>query len=638
MIIKTGSTKDFVIKNGVLVGYKGSEEHVIIPGTVTSIGSAVFRRRFSLISVTIPDTVKHIGDSAFQGCEKLSCVVLPDSDITFGESVFNGCASLADDRGFVIVGGVLFDYYGEARSVDIPDGVTRIGEKCFFMQNALTEVTLPPGVTHIGKNAFGCCTVLKKINIPDSVEYISDSAFENCIGMADSNGFVIIRGILFAYCGDRADVIIPEQVTCIGDSAFSTATHITSVYIPDSVTVIGDSAFAWCAELNTVYLPDSVTRLKEWAFLGCGKLKSLRIPPSLTSIGNMLLCATGIRELVLPRNIPCFQGSVYEVVWNSLYRTEFSSTMMTSFIKCAPESVIADPIVRGRLRINKQLIINRAVELGDAELLGKVFGIYRRFSIEEIDGYIENSFHTPDCMAFLLDYKNSRFSSAVQEGAKNRRMEKELGTRKLSVADCRKQFCYKKTEDGITITSYKGDSTEVIIPSSIGNTKVTAIGDAAFSPTRNKIDSKQRMLRHRLRSVIIPETVTTIGKKAFSLCESLCDLVVPDSVRDIDSTAFDACVLLSDSNGFMIVKDVLYFYCGSDSRVDIPDTITNIASEAFCRIRPIKEVTIPYSVTVIEDLAFAFCENLERVYLPDSVIHIGQKVFYGCPKLEIVRY
>ena len=255
---------------------------VTIPDSVTSIGEGAFRgckgladqEGFVIVkgvlydycgeggSVTIPDSVTSIGDLAFFGCESLTSVTIPDSVTSIGEQAFYGCSGLADKKGFVIVKGVLYDYYGKGGSVTIPNGVTSIGGAAFFGCENLTSVTIPDSVTSIGSEAFSGCS-----------------------GLADKNGFVIVKGVLYGYCGKGGAVTIPDSVTSIGDRAFYECTDLTSVTIPDSVMSIGDRAFENCDSLTSVTIPDSVTSIGDTAFAGCSRLTSVTIPDSVTSIG-----------------------------------------------------------------------------------------------------------------------------------------------------------------------------------------------------------------------------------------------------------------------------------------------------------------------------------------------------------------
>ena len=153
---------DFEIENGVLTRYKGSGGDVVIPDGVTEIGSNAFKNCFTVTSVTIPESIR-IRNGAFKGCK-----------------------GLADKDGFVIVRNILFDYCGPDGDVAIPEGVTGVASGVFY-RHALTSVT-----------------------IPDSVEWIMDLAFKDCKGLANKDGFIIERGILFDYIGPGEDVVIPR--------------------------------------------------------------------------------------------------------------------------------------------------------------------------------------------------------------------------------------------------------------------------------------------------------------------------------------------------------------------------------------------------------------------------------------------
>ena len=117
---------------------------------------------------------------------------------TIGEGAFCGCINMADEDGFLIVRNVLYDYFGEAENVIVPSFVTSISY-----------------------GAFMDCDYIRSVVIPESVEHISPSAFCGCTGLADEDGFVIIRDVLYNYSGKNDVIIIPPGVVSISDWAFS---------------------------------------------------------------------------------------------------------------------------------------------------------------------------------------------------------------------------------------------------------------------------------------------------------------------------------------------------------------------------------------------------------------------------------
>ena len=84
----------------------------------------------------------------------------------------------------------------------------------------MKSVTIPDSVTSIDNYAFNGCTGLTSITIPDSVTSIGDRAFQGCTSLADKDGFVIVKNVLYDYYGKNPQIIIPECVTSIGDEAF----------------------------------------------------------------------------------------------------------------------------------------------------------------------------------------------------------------------------------------------------------------------------------------------------------------------------------------------------------------------------------------------------------------------------------
>lgn len=121
--------------------------------------------------------------------------------------------------------------------------------------------------------------------------------------MCKACDFVIENGAVKKYTGPGGDVVIPEDVTAIGASAFRCCGSLKSVTISESVTYIGASAFRDCDNLSNVVIPGSVTFLGDGAFLGCKRLHSMVILKGMVSIGNWAFAdCVGLRSIVIPES------------------------------------------------------------------------------------------------------------------------------------------------------------------------------------------------------------------------------------------------------------------------------------------------------------------------------------------------
>ena len=152
---------------------------------------------------------------------------------------------------------------------------------------------IPAGVTEIGEEAFEGCAALSSVVIPDSVTAIGWGAFKGCNITELSHpcltikGGVVIKDGKVQYCASQArEIVIPAGVTEICEWAFDGCAALASVVIPAGVTEIDEEAFNGCAALAAVVIPESVTRIGGYAFEGCTALASVGIPSSVTEIGK----------------------------------------------------------------------------------------------------------------------------------------------------------------------------------------------------------------------------------------------------------------------------------------------------------------------------------------------------------------
>ena len=120
---------------------------------------------------------------------------------------------------------------------------------------------------------------------------------------------------------------------------------------------------------------------------------------------------------------------------------------------------------------------------------------------------------------------------------------------------------------------------------------------------------------------IIPDSVTSIGHRAFLYCSGLTSVTIPDSVTSIETTAFSGCSSLTSvtiGNSVTSIGNEAFSFCSRLTSVTIPDSVTSIISYAFRGCSGLTSVTIGSSVTSIGNFAFRNCSGLTDVYYKGS--------------------
>lgn len=260
---------------------------IVLPTTLTSIGSYAFANCIGITSITIPATITSIEDYAFFGCSGLLSLTIPNSVSTIGSYAFCSCASLS--------------------SLTISNAITSIKEWTFGNCPSLTSVTIPSSVSSIGDYAFFGCSKLSGINIPSVVKSIGEGAFDSCSGLTSitiPGSVVSIKTGTFSNCTGLTSVIIPNEVDSIGDWAFSNCTKLSGVNIPSSVSSVGSGAFYGCTSISSIDIPNSVTSIGEDAFGNCTGITRLTIPNSVTLIDNGTFSnCNGLKTVTIPESV-----------------------------------------------------------------------------------------------------------------------------------------------------------------------------------------------------------------------------------------------------------------------------------------------------------------------------------------------
>ena len=150
-------------------------------------------------------------------------------------------------------------------------------------------------------------------------------------------------------------------------------------------------------------------------------------------------------------------------------------------------------------------------------------------------------------------------------------------------------------------------------------------------------------------SIVIPNTVTFIGKFAFYGCSSLTSITIPNSITKIGGYAFMGCSSLS---AITIPSSVTFIGpCAFDSSyltsIEVETNNTTYDSRNNCNaiietatntlIIGCQCTIIPNNITSIGNNAFDGCSSLNRIIIPHSVKKIGEYAFSNCPSLASIK-
>lgn len=247
----------------------------------------------------------------------------------------------------------------EATAVEIPEGVTAIGDWAFFGCEALESVTMPESLTELGFAAFSGCTALTNLSLPENLISIGDRAFSECRSLTTfvipnatthigdgafescdrlqynvyENGFYLgsanepylvfikpesreittfvlndhtkyIHSSAFAECSSLASIAIPASVSHIGSDAFRKCSALTAIVIPEGVASIELRTFQECLALKSVTLPESVEEIGQFAFYKCPALESILLPAGVTQIADAAFAGcTALKNVAIPESV-----------------------------------------------------------------------------------------------------------------------------------------------------------------------------------------------------------------------------------------------------------------------------------------------------------------------------------------------
>ena len=579
-------------------------ESVSLPSTLTRLGLRSFEGCFSLESIKIPDNVEMVLRNTFEGCVSLKSVNIPQSAKYIRQRAFKGCKNL--------------------KSIYVPKKVQEIEnlafEDCvnleFFSVDEKCELCLKDSV-------FSGCTSLTQITLPQSVKKTSVFTYDNsCIeeinivitDFEKPNTTYYNEGLKYNYIYDgkviEGDYVIPEGVRTMGKAILGGCYKLTSVKTSTTTTEIQTFAFEGCKNLKSIEITPSV-KVIEHAFSGCCNVTSFKLPNSVEKIDfdpyndcpklddislmvenweddNAVVAYYGqhdrlsfgfkyfyrnqevFGDYVFPEGltkIGCDALSLCKAVNSIAIPNTVTSIGDCAFQRCANlrkvdlgESIklIPDCAFWGDVALTKIEIPRSVTRIGTS-----AFG--RCANLREVLG-----------MEGVKNIEAYAFSSC--SSLKNFVFPSKMDTIDYEVFNFCTSLCDVKLPDTLT---YIGDNvfagcTALPIIDNVryaDSYLVCALGDNPTYTIKDgtKYIGTEAFVRHRnLAEINIPSSVRSIGRDAFSGCNSLQKLVIPEGVKTIKTDAFACC-------------------------------------------RTLKEVSIPKSVASIGESAFYGCTELQSI-------------------------
>ncbi len=375
----------------------------------------------------------------------------------------------------------------------------------------------------------------ERVTIPDTVEVVGESAFEN----NQKVQFVVIPksvkrldAYVFWGCNNLEEVVLGKGLTAVDEYSFAGCTGLKQITIPENVQSIDAQAFAGCVNLTDIYIPATVTVIAEDAFLNCD---NVTIHADEGSVA-----AQFAQKLAEQKNRDPLVTAAPVQTPTAVSRPDTQAT--TEPVSTATPAPVATP-VPGNVLGSTIIVGNHALVM-----------------VHPGEEKVQQGYTEPE---------------AGQETGEEQDITAETENGKIP------EWMYYRNQSVSAVTIPEG---------------TTEIGRFAFS-------------RSSLRTVTIPEGVTVIDYAAFYHCDNLDNVILPDTVNTVGAKAFTHTGWLDDfeensMDDFLISGDILVAYKGNLPEVVIPDGVRVIAEEAFRNHTELKKVHLPASVTDIGNDAF----------------------------------
>lgn len=424
------------------------------------------------------------------------------------------------------------DYLGnrDIKDISLPGTIKKIANETFRNCKNLQTVWLGEGISYVSNEMFYNCTALQNVSLPNSLQYIGNLAFWGCTSLKSiqlPESLDSLGDYVFLDCESLSNIVLPKSLHAIGHSCFSgcnelstikvspanpyfstdgkaifnkdktvlyTAIPLTSYNVPSTVRELGYSAFSGQKDMTSITLPEGLTSIGRSAFGGCYILEQLVIPSTVKSIdADAFHGCSALNKINIPQGIRSLADGVLS--YSGIKTLDIPSSVNyigeEAFHNC--ESLQSIKLPEGLTLLNYKLF-DGCKQLSDIQIPSTVTTIK------------EDAFN--DCKALKTITLPASLSTLENE---------------------------PYSSGGI----FSGCSALKSILIEAGNKYFESDGTALYNKAKDTLICFPR----GVTDVVVPQSVKTIGKKAFFGCDSLQNILFDDGVSDlvIEERAFEEC-------------------------------------------------------------------------------------------------
>ena len=476
------------------------------------------------------------------------------------------------------------------QTVNISEGIEKIGVRVFYNATGLKTASLPRSATTIGRNLFYGCTDLETVEFLSKITTLPVSCFNKCESLRE--------------------IQLPNTITSIGDYAFTNCSSLETVYIPDRLTALPQDCFYNLPKLKNILFSanSKLKTINMRAIYGLDSIETLNLPSTVTtfkySTANNMLAPIGNCKKLKTINISnskfkSFDGVVYSPDKKTLY-----------FIPTGLETYVID---ENTTTINQYAcvkgIIRNVVFPENLATIGKFSfcgceNLRNLFFPENLTVIKENAFWDCHNLGQITFHPTCKLKTiemwAFSEGGVSGELAlppnlETIGNFAFHASLWSQGMFGKYGEGSYSVHQRYGSIHKVVFPASL-----------------KRIDY-QAFFACDMDSVVLNDGLEFLGDGVFGCCENLTYAYVPASVTQTDTR----------SHGMGT-----FHRCENLVKVDWYSPILPTAVFSSCYNLP--SFTIPHHTEEIGSLAFSYCTSIRQIKIPNSVKTIGKQAFQNC--------